>query len=318
MIGGYVLTRVVEVLFSVGFFDEISRAGRLQPAAFAEEKGLDASILGSLCDVLYASHVLDKEGDAYVLDDAGHLMVEYGRGWFNAQNGYEDVFHDLEPMLRKERTYGVDVARRADLVAKGSGEMGSLLYFPLAVDAIRRQGYRHVLDLGCGDGSFLREACRQIPGLRGYGIDLSPEAIADAERLSREAGLSSRLQFLAHDITTVERTPDLFRNVDVATTFFVLHEVLYRGMETLISFLQGFRQAFPAVPLMVFEVDRLTKEEMRRRAPGMAIPYLLEHDLTHQKPIARDEWPPIFEKAGFTSVEARNLAFARIVIFTLS
>ena len=49
----------------------------------------------------------------------------------------------------------------------------------------------------------------------------------------------------------------------------------------------------------------------------MAIPYYLQHDLSHQKPIAKEAWGAIFESAGFAKVEQRNLAFARSVIFTL-
>ena len=317
MINGYVLTRVVETLLNVGFFDELRKAGEVRPDAFAESKNLDESILRSLCDVLYASHILEKDGEAYRLTDIGHLLIEFGRGWFNAEFGYEEVYHQLEPLLRKERQYGVDVRRRGDFVAKGSGEMGSLLYFPLAIDVIERQGYRHVFDLGCGDGTFLRHACQKVPGLQGYGIDLAADAIADAHRLAREEGLADRLQFLAQDITTINETPEALRKVDVATTFFVLHEVLHRGTAAVVSFLQAFRRAFPGVPLMIFEVDRLTLEEMRRRRPGMAIPYLLQHDLSHQKPIAKEGWRPIFERAGFQSIEQRNLKFARLVIFTV-
>jgi hypothetical protein len=49
----------------------------------------------------------------------------------------------------------------------------------------------------------------------------------------------------------------------------------------------------------------------------MAIPYFLQHDLSHQRPIAKDEWLPVFEQAGFTRIDVRPLSFARSVIFTL-
>jgi hypothetical protein len=74
---------------------------------------------------------------------------------------------------------------------------------------------------------------------------------------------------------------------------------------------------FPGVPLMIFEVDRPSLEMMRRRRSGMAIPYFLHHDLSHQKPMARSHWPPLLKKAGFEHIEERNLEFARSVIFTV-
>jgi hypothetical protein len=84
----------------------------------------------------------------------------------------------------------------------------------------------------------------------------------------------------------------------------------------MIELIKGFRRSFPGVPLLALEVDRPTPEQMRRR-PDMAIPCYLQHHLSHQKPIAKRHWRPIFEAAGFTSIRQRGLAFARSVIFTL-
>jgi len=49
----------------------------------------------------------------------------------------------------------------------------------------------------------------------------------------------------------------------------------------------------------------------------MAIPYFLQHDLSHQKAVGRREWRPILEQAGFATIEERNLGFAKSTIFTL-
>jgi hypothetical protein len=66
--------------------------------------------------------------------------------------------------------------------------------------------------------------------------------------------------------------------------------------------------------LIVFEVIRPTPEQIRRR-PGMAVHYLLQHDLTHQKPVSLKEWQVLFEAAGFKSIEGRHSSFARTAIF---
>jgi SAM-dependent methyltransferase len=318
MLNGFVLTRAVQALLNIGFFDELQKAGRINVAAFAAAHDVDEAVLNSLCDALFAANILDKAGDDYSLSEQGHLLIDVGRGWFTGVYGYEPVYHDLEKLLKKERHYGVDVQRLSAPVAKGSGEIEGLIYFPLAVDIIARGGYRHVLDLGCGDGTFLRHACNGVPGLRGSGIDLAPEAIADAERLARENGLADRLNFVAQDVTAVAETPAPLKTVDVATTFFVLHEILHRGEDAVVTFLKGFRRMFPRVPLIIFEVDRQTPEQMRERAPSMAISYFLQHDLSHQKPVPRHVWPPLLRAAGFERIEERNLGFARTVIFIVS
>ena len=61
-IHGYVTTRTMQTLFDVGFFEELEARGRINVDAFAREKGLDAHVLGVLCNSLYAQRVLRREG----------------------------------------------------------------------------------------------------------------------------------------------------------------------------------------------------------------------------------------------------------------
>ena len=103
---------------------------------------------------------------------------------------------------------------------------------------------------------------------------------------------------------------------DVATAFFVLHDLVEGGTDRLILLLRNFRARFPGVPLVVFEVVRPELEELRRR-PGMSVHYFLYHDLTQQRPMTQQEWRDVFRAAGFPSVAERYLRFARTTVYTL-
>ena len=314
---GFYTTRTLQALFNVGFFDELDAAGRIRLDDFAREKGLDREILGSLCASLYALKILDRDGDEYFLDDKGRVLSQTARGWFVGTYGYEGVFHNLEALLRKEKQYGREVRRLSEPIARGSAEMEALLYFPIAVDIIDKGNYKNVLDLGCGEGTFLRALCTGLDDVRGSGMDLSPDSVEAARERAAAAGLNGRLRFVVGDIADENAAPSDLTGVDAATIFFVMHEILYRGEDVAIEFLHGFQRKFPGVPLIVFEALRPSAEEMRRR-PGMAIHYSLQHDLSHQKLVSGDEWKSLFRKAGFRNVEERELKFARTGIYTLS
>jgi SAM-dependent methyltransferase len=283
---------------------------------FAGRNELDVEILKAMCNSLYALSILDRDGTDFVLDTKGKLLVEVARGWYDGLYGYEELYHSLEQMLRKEKVYGKDFYRKSHFVARGSGEVEAWLYFPLAIDVIQRYGCRKVLDLGCGDATFLRHLCTHCD-VEGYGIDLAPEAIGEAERTVAEAGLKDRIHLAVADVTKLAGTPAGFHDVDIATMFFVLHEIRWHGREPVIEVLRGFRTIFPNVPLVVFEAIRPADEEMRRR-PGMMVQYLLQHELSHQKLIHILEWREIFRAAGYSRVDQRYLSFARTAIFTLS
>lgn len=315
-IAPFFTTRTIQTLLNVGFFDELQRAGVVDVARFAEANGLDAEILQWLVDTLYAERILDKRGAGYALAAKGRVLIEVGRGWFDGVYGYEGLYHALEPLLRKEIVYGKDISRRVEFAAKGGIEAEEWLHFPLAIDLLTRAGCRRVLDLGCGDGTFLRQLCARHPSIRGVGLDVSSDAIADGQTRARQAGLQDRIELAVVDITALDRTPSDLRDVDAATAFLLLHEILYHSKDALLTMLRTYRKVFPGVPLTVFEVDRATPEQMRRR-PGMAIHYTLQHDLSHQKLVSRDVWRALFGEAGFTRVDERNLRFARTVIFTV-
>ncbi|MFQ5741636.1 MAG: class I SAM-dependent methyltransferase [Acidobacteriota bacterium] len=316
MFRGYFSTMTMQTLLNVGFIDELLHEGRVNVKTFAAARNLDPRILKALCESFYSLSLFQKEDSTYSLDSKGELLVEVLRGWFDVSYGYNEIFQFLEPLLRKEKVYGRDLGRRSDFVAKGSGEMENFLFFPLAIDIIAHEGYEKVLDLGCGDGTFLRELCLVNPDVTAVGIDLAPEAIEDGKRRAREAGLQDRIHLFAKDVCKLETVPEPMEGVEAATIFFVLHEILHAGEEKVIEFLRSFRSLFPGVPLIVFEALRPTAEEMRKR-PGIAIYYFLYHDLSNQKPATPKKWRQLFRDAGFQSVQERFLGFARAGIYII-
>ena len=317
ILGGFYTTRTIQTLFNVGFFDELQEKKKVNLEAFAAQKDLDLRILKALCDTLFALSILNKNGLDYTLDSKGTLLVEVARGWFDAAYGYEGMFHNLEGLLKKEKEYGKDVTRRWGPISRGSSAMESVIYYPVAVDMIKKSGAMNVLDLGCGDGEFLRYLCQRNNQVTGYGVDIFPDSVDVAEEMTREAGLEDRIHFTLANISELEEPPAVLREIDLAITLFVLHEILFAGEDAVIQFLQNFQRVFPGVPLIVIEAIRPTFEQMRRK-PGMAVQYYLQHDLSNQNPVGREKWRDLFAKAGWKFVDEKYLGFASTSIYTLS
>jgi SAM-dependent methyltransferase len=57
----------------------------------------------------------------------------------------------------------------------------------------------HVIDLGCGDGRIIVAAARDR-GATGYGVDLDPRRIREAQDNARRAGVSRKVDFEVRDL----------------------------------------------------------------------------------------------------------------------
>ena len=314
MIRGYLETTTMQALLNVGLIDEMQRNASVDIDAFAARENLEPAVLLPLCEAFYCLGMFERNGGGYRLSEKGRDIAEVMRGWLEVCYGYGEVFHSLEPLLRKEQVYGKDFYRRSDFVARGSGEMENLLFFPMVNDIIMANGYKTVLDLGCGDGTFLRMLCGLNSEVQCLGIDLAPTAVEEGNRVLREAGLQERVSLRALDISKIDGAA--LPPIDVATVFFVLHELLYFGEDVLLNFLRDFRRLFPGAPLIAFEAVRPPAEELRKH-PGISVYYFLYHDLTQQKPVDADTWKQLFRKAGFESIEERLLDFAKAAIYIL-
>lgn len=309
---------MVQTLYHVGLIDALRDQATVDAPAFAEKHGLDGPLLVGLCDALYERGYFAKEGSKYTLDADGRFLVETDlvRGWFDLAYGYEPVLNKMEDLLTRKSTYGREVVRDGRHVAIGSGWASMDFYFPMVVEMVRRAGYKKVLDIGCGDATFLAYLCDQIPGLQGVGVDLTPDAITAGHELLAARGLKDRISLYVGNALDIGRLKTELKGVDAAATFFVLHELCdTHDNPKAVQFLNSFRETLPGVPLHVIETIRPPAEELRRR-PGMAIEYFLFHDLSLQKPIGRESWKKAFSDAGFEQLHEDYIEFARSSIFT--
>ncbi|HKQ99291.1 MAG TPA: class I SAM-dependent methyltransferase, partial [Pyrinomonadaceae bacterium] len=75
------------------------------------------------------------------------------------------------------------------------------LNFVKEVVAAMPAGRGSVADLGCGSGVILSEILMMKPFWTGHGLDISPEAVSYARRLSAHKGVAGRADFLTGSVT---------------------------------------------------------------------------------------------------------------------
>ncbi|MFB3827309.1 MAG: class I SAM-dependent methyltransferase [Bryobacteraceae bacterium] len=319
LLGPYITTRAIQALWHIGFLQELAGGKCVNAAAFARSNALDEAGVTALCEALYARHYFRKSLAGYSLARKGWFLSDnqLAMGWFELVFGYAPVLNGIEKLLRREAVYGAGIVRDGEAVATGSGMISTGVFFPLVMKTIAAAGYRKVLDIGCGDGAFLRFLCRQLPHVTGVGVDLSAAAVAAGRSLVEAAGLSSRIRLLVGDARALEPLGHELRDLDAITAFFVLHELCdAQESHQAVEFLRAVRRALPGVTLHIVEPIRVGVERLRKR-PGLSVEYFLLHDLSRQHLGWRGDWARLFAKAGFEQMQEQHITFARTAIYSV-
>ncbi len=314
---GFYVTRVTIALFNIGFIDELAERRAVNLETFAASRHLDLKVLKSLCDYLYALRILDRKGGSYTLNRQRPFVGETLNGPFYSVYAYQDIFHNLEALLKNEEKYGVDVCRQSEYVARGSGAVGKLMAFPMVTQVLNRNKFGRILDLCCGDATFLIDLCERDKNMVGFGLDISPEAIAFGREKVEQHHLTHRIHLSAGDAFNVDTEAAQLHGIDAATCIYALHEFLSDDNERILELFRRFRESLPGVPLVICEVMRHSPEELREK-PGGVAEIQLWHELSDQRLLGRDEWKALFRQAGFRHVVEDYVGFARTAIFTVS
>ncbi len=312
---GYYVTRALTTLLNVGLLDQLARSTWVNIDAYALEHALDARLLRALCDYLYAAHYLTRNGENYALDPERGLSAQALTAPLQLDvRAHEEVFSNLEPLLRQEKTFGAEVTSHAE---HADGALTRYFTLPLVADHLRRRGCQVIVDLDCGDASFLIDQCRRNPGLRGYGLDPARDAIEAAQCKVKESRLERRIKLYTGEVFAIGAMADKLQWLDAATCIHTLHHYLPGQRGRVVALFHSFREAYPGTPLIVCEVVRHSPDELRGSRRGVSELQFL-HDLSGEGLLTRAEWRELFAEGGFTMIEEEYVSDARTSIFTLS
>lgn len=207
-----------------GLFDALFRLEAATPAQLAEAAGVDAGYVTRWCDAAFGFELLDADGERLSLTELGARFRADAEGTLlpfavNVVLGAHMAERAAGLMRTGERP-GEAVLAEQETVLPLFGPMLEHTFAPLfastivpAVPLYREVDERGglVVDLGCGNGWYLRALAARCPRVRGVGLDGFAQNIEQASRLAERDGLSDRLRFQEGDIHhfTIDEPADL-------------------------------------------------------------------------------------------------------------
>lgn len=253
LVAGFVYSQVLRACMELELFERLA-GGPVAPAVLARAVGLDEAALDRLLAAGVALRLLRWRGGGRIaLGPLGAPLVGHKAIAALVQH-HHALYADLadpvgllrgpagRPATSQQWPYTVHARPdrlAAEEVATYSGIMSASqpLIAQLVLDAYPVQRHRLMMDVGGGEGAFLRAAARQAPALRLRLFDLP--AVADrARQRFAEHGLAGRAEALGGSFL---RDP-LPAGADLISLVRVVHDHNDTSVRQL---LQAVRQALP-------------------------------------------------------------------------
>jgi SAM-dependent methyltransferase len=229
---------------------------------------------------------------------------------------YGCVASNITRLLRGEDHYGSSIFRDGRSLSEHCATLFRNYHTPTVLTALKEFDGKKILDLGCGGGQFLIDACLQSDEIEGIGIDISEDAIDFARNLAQENGLEDRVRFIVGDAFNPESWGNNCLSVDVISAVGVVHEHFRSGEDAVIDILNIYAKLLEnGVKAFI-----LGEPEIRYDLQKNDVDLYLVHIFTAQGyPRYREEWLDLFEKTKLTcrNVYTRPDAGPRFNFFDL-
>jgi len=240
IIGAFNLGYALLALAEAGLLERLRTEGSVPQGTLLAD--VNQHFGSHLLRYLTTKGVLEWSGDNVRLSAWG---VELAQETAQAQlefyiKAYGPVVSRMPQLLMGQAKYGVDVHRDGGALGSACARLFGIYHDPIVLEALDTMGATKVLDLGCGAGQFLLDACARNPKLLGVGLDISADAIALAQKETTQLGLDDRLQFVVGDAFKPDDWPEQCRDADVLFGVGVLHEYFRDGEAAVIDILNRF------------------------------------------------------------------------------
>lgn len=197
----------------LGFFDRLPADRPITAEEISGQMGYDISRVERWLRFAVAGGYVARSDEGYALTPKGTMLRK--------DTPVPDLLgiHNMVSYFTTAIQYSRDVYQKGvglDSITKGRISRD---YIPRVASQLSRDSAEFlkrcglstghtILDLGCGDGSVLREAVKTCPGVSATGVDINPHTLEMGRKKNTEAGLQDQIELQVGDVTDLSRFKD--------------------------------------------------------------------------------------------------------------
>ncbi|CAI1901103.1 N5-glutamine S-adenosyl-L-methionine-dependent methyltransferase [Serratia quinivorans] len=295
--------------------------------ALYQNNKVDQETLFENRDPYLCKHLLNylKTHALVTINNNKITVKDEAKGWFSpvagAQMGfyleaYGPVVRAIPELLSGASIYGTDVLRNGRALGVHCATLFETYHTDTVLQALSDKTSSHILDLGCGAGQFLIDACLRDKNLTGIGLDISAPAIEEANELCKKYNLADRLKFVVGDAFQPGSWPEECHKADVICAVGVIHEHFRDGEQAVVNILNIYAKSMKNKGKRFI----LGEPEIRYDTERNDADLYLVHIFTAQGfPRYREEWMDVIEKTNFDclGIYSRPVGGPRFNFFVL-
>lgn len=182
---------------------KVLREGQSKEELLASNPNWDPILLDHWLEQAKLQNLLQKREDKYHLSRIGKAIDTYCDYGLEAM--YKEfalywgpVFADL-PRRIEGLTSRVTMKSEMEneLISRAS-RASELFAWPMLKGRCEKERWLRILDVGCGEGFYLRKLCDEFTNIQGLGVDINPSVVERAQRLALSS--EDRLHFTCTNI----------------------------------------------------------------------------------------------------------------------
>ena len=271
-------------------------------------QAVDKRTLASVFRYLHSLNLVEALPEAnYQLTAEGRTALKRN-GAFLLLFSYRSYFQNLAGLLSGQPA-AATVDRRLNVL--GSGALHTNKFFPAVWEMFSSAPPAALIDVGCGDGKFLTNACAQWPGIAVAAVDLSAISVETTLKRLEGSGYSSVAGIVQSGANVADWIAHLPATLKARTPltlsmWFVVHEFSDGETQTVIQFFQNLRAALPTAEIILGEITAVPPELLARYHDTSIMPeFLLFHELSRQGVLSWKMWHEILEEIPYTLAHER-------------
>ncbi|MGH3390318.1 MAG: class I SAM-dependent methyltransferase [Actinomadura sp.] len=291
LLQGYILCSVLASLDDAGVLKTLEEKG-----VRIEDVGGNHQLARDTIYYLVDRGVVAPDVDVYRLTPYGTELLR-DRGYILwIAGGFGEPFWRFGELVAGTHKYGTDISRDGRIVARSSADLGLEDLKPYVHSVLKEIEFTKAADLGCGNAKNLI-GITGLKNAQGLGVDISPEAIAEARREVANAGLAEKITVIEADASDANAITGL-ETVDLVVGFFFMHEVLGKGLDYFIQYLRGLAARLP-IGAHVLAAEVLPPERDRAHPEAFTPEFTLIHAMMGQGLLSEEGWSDAFRQGGF-------------------